>query len=140
MDISVAVITLRAKLNDLDKVKFPEDSTLETEIKEVVKELDSEYTVETVPEEKEYLVIKKALINSLRLLAIKYSEGLDISSSEIDVDRTTRVKRVLDLASNIEEDYNKIVNDPSFREIKVNDLDRYVARYDEELKTVLGDG
>lgn len=129
MDLDVAVTTLRAKLDDTDKEKFEEDSILEDEIKEAVKELDTDYTIDNVPEEEEYLVIKKALINSLRLLAIKYSEGLDISSSEIQVDRTTRVKRLLDLASNLEEDYDKRINDPNFREIKVENLDRYIARY-----------
>jgi len=135
MDLEEAVSRLRFKLDDVkeeDEETKLSDEALENEIKDAVVEYNSDYeTAEDVEENEEYLVIKLALISCLRILATRYAQKMDVSSGDINVEMTTRAKRLMNLASQFQEEYNNIINDPKNKEIEIGTLDRYVARRDE---------
>lgn len=116
---------LRLKLSDREKTKFQLDSQLESEIIEAMHKFNSDYTLETVPENEEYLILKLAQISCYYVLATREAKNYKISVDGLSIAKSERVKNYLDLAKMVEDDYDEIVNSPSYAEVSVENMKRY---------------
>lgn len=125
MNLQEAVSILRIRLGDENKTKFTDDTFLELELKDAMHKHNREYTLETVPEDEEYLIIKLAQISCLYTLASREAKNYSISVDGISIAKSERVKNYLSLANSLEKEYDSIINDPDYQTIEVQNMKRY---------------
>ena len=125
MNLQEAVSVLRIRLGDENKTKFTDDTFLELELKDAMHKHNREYTIETVPEDEEYLIVKLAQISCLYTLASREAKNYSISVDGISIAKSERVKNYLSLANSLEKEYDSIINDPDYQTIEVQNMKRY---------------
>jgi hypothetical protein len=125
MNLQEAVSILRIRLGDENKTKFTDDTFLELELKDAMHKHNREYTLETVPEDEEYLIVKLAQISCLYTLASREAKNYSISVDGISIAKSERVKNYLSLANSLEKEYDSIINDPDYQTIEVHNMKRY---------------
>jgi len=125
MNLQEAVSILRIRLGDENKTKFTDDTFLELELKDAMHKHNREYTIETVPEDEEYLIVKLAQISCLYTLASREAKNYSISVDGISIAKSERVKNYLSLANSLEKEYDSIINDPDYQTIEVQNMKRY---------------
>lgn len=125
MNLQEAVSILRIRLGDENKTKFTDDTFLELELKDAMHKHNREYTLETVPEDEEYLIVKLAQISCLYTLASREAKNYSISVDGISIAKSERVKNYLSLANSLEKEYDSIINDPDYQTIEVQNMKRY---------------
>jgi len=128
------VTRLRLKLNDRDTVVANRNFTdpeLEDMITNAMEKFNTEYTLATVPESEEYLVLKLAQIDALYTLATWNAKEYRISVEGISIAKSERVTNYLKVAGQLEKEYQSIVSSPNFAGITVGNAKRYDCRSDE---------
>lgn len=151
MTAESAIKQVRDRLDDADYTKYPEDldvsdielksayqhnntglkytdSQLLSEINFAVNNYNSDYTLETIPESKEFIVITRAVISCLRALAIREARNYKISVDGISIAKSDRVNNYLSIAKALEEGLNETLESPEFAEVEVSDARRYNVR------------
>ena len=125
MNLREAVSILRIRLGDETKVKFSSDDYLEQEIKTAMHKHNRDYTIDTIPEEEEYLILKLAQISCYYTLASREAKNYKISVDGISIAKSERVRNYLSLAEGLEGEYRDIINSPDYHMIEVNSVKRY---------------
>lgn len=125
MNLREAVSILRIRLGDETKVKFPSDDYLEQEIKTAMHKHNRDYTIDTIPEEEEYLILKLAQISCYYTLASREAKNYKISVDGISIAKSERVRNYLSLAEGLEGEYRDIINSPDYHMIEVSSMKRY---------------
>lgn len=116
------------------------DSSLSTEeidfeLKNAVFRHNPDWTVETLPENEEYLVLKLAQISCLYTLASREAKNYRIGVDGVSIDKAQRVRNYLAIAENLEKEYQSIINSEDYAKIEVENFKRYSAR----LNRLVGD-
>lgn len=120
---------LRMRINDREGDAFT-DEELEAEILFAMNKYDKDLTVETVPENIEYLILKLAQISAYYTLASNEAKHYKISVDGVSVSKADRVKNYLALAQGLEKEYNDIINSPNHAEVEIGNMKRYSNRVD----------
>lgn len=151
MTVESAIKQVRDRIDDADYTKYPEDlnvtdieaksqyqkentslkytdSQLLSEINFAVNAYNSDYTLETIPESKEFIAITRAVISCLRALAIREARNYKISVDGISIAKGDRVTNYLNIAKSLEDGLNAVLESPDFAEIEVSDTKRYNVR------------
>lgn len=125
MVLADMVSRLRFKIGDTDSTKFQDNTDLEQVIKEAMNEHNKDYTLDTVPENEEYLILKLAQISCYYTLASREAKNYKINVDGISIAKAERVKNYMSLAQALEKEYREIINSPDYAEIEVGNMKRY---------------
>lgn len=151
MTVESAIKQVRDRIDDADYTKYPEDldltdidkkseyqhnntglkytdSQLLSEINFAVSNYDSDCTLETIPEGKEFIVITRAVISCLRALAVREARNYKISVDGISIAKSDRVTNYLNVAKALEDGLNSTLTSDGFAEVEVSDARRYNVR------------
>lgn len=128
MNLEEMVSRLRIKIGDETGTKLPDDEYLAQEITDAMYKHNPDYTIETVPEKEEYLILKLAQIGCFYTLASKEAKNYKISVDGISIAKSERVTNYLRLADGLAKEYEGIVNSPDYQTIEVQETSRYSVR------------
>lgn len=150
MTVQEAIEQVRNRIDDTDyneyppeviddikaKSKYQHDNTslkftdlqLLSEINFAVNAFNSDYTLDTLPQDKEFIVITRAVISCLRALATREARNYKISVDGISIAKADRVTNYLKIAEELEEGLTGILEGDGFAEIEVKDAKRYNVR------------
>ena len=105
-DIGNLVQRLRLKLDDPSSEMLSIEF-LENEIFEAIsRHTQGEYTIETLPVPEEFLVLKLALINCFRTLAIREAQRSHLKIDTIEIDRMQATQNFYMLVRQLQESYD----------------------------------
>lgn len=151
MTVEEAIIQVRDRIDDTDytdyppevdvtdiraKSKYQHESTslkytdlqLLSEITFAVNAFNSDYSLETLPTDKEFIVITRAVISCLRALATREARNYKISVDGISIAKSDRVTNYLAIADALEKNLDEVMNGAEFAEVEVKDAKRYNVR------------
>lgn len=145
------ILAVRQRIYDLDRTVYPSDLdtndieakskyqaehiTLKFTDSEILAEIiygissyNTDYTIETLPEDKEFIAVTRAVISCLRALAMREARNYKISVDGISISKDIRVTNYLKIADQLEKSLNDTLTSGGFAEIEVKDTKRYNVR------------
>lgn len=127
-DLDVSDIEAKSKYQkESTSLKYT-DSQLLSELNFAVNTYNSDYTLDNIPESKEFIVVTRAVISCLRALATREARNYKISVDGISIAKSDRVTNYLNIAQALEDSLNETLESPEFAEIEVSDTRRYNVR------------
>lgn len=151
MTADEAIAQVRFRIDDVDDTVYPEsvdtsdivakskyqhentnlkftDLQILSEVQFAVNAYNSDYTLATLPEDKEFIPITKACISCLRSLAMREARNYKISVDGISISKSDRVTNYLNIAKALEDGLNETMESAGFAEIEVENVARYNVR------------
>jgi len=153
MTASDAILQVRNRIFDVDRVVYPPsvdtsdivakseyqalhtdlkytDSQILAEVNYAVNSYSSDFTLATIPQVKEFIVITRAVISLLRGLAVREARNYKISVDGISISKSDRVTNYMSIAQSLEDSLTSTIQSSEFAEIEVSDAKRYNVRND----------
>lgn len=114
---------LRGKVNDSSEVSFT-DEELTAEINEAIIRFNPSYTIDTLPEADEYLVVKLAASQTAFAMASKYASKFALNVEGLSINKAKVFDNWMRLGKTLFDSYSADMQEKGFT-IEVDDMARY---------------